>query len=112
VLLFPEGTSTDGSEVLKFHRRLIHPAVDLGAPITAAAIRYIPGGNTPERELCWFGDVEFLPHLWKLFGLPGFTATVGFGEPHMYKDRRTAAAETRAEVIAMRTEAVLEEVPR
>ncbi len=102
VLLFPEGTSTDGSQVLRFHGRLIHPAIEVGAPITAAAICYLPDGNTQERELCWFGDAGFLPHLWKVLGLRGFSALVRFGQPHTYKERRTAAAETRAEVIAMR----------
>jgi lyso-ornithine lipid O-acyltransferase len=102
VLLFPEGTSTDGSQVLRFHGRLIHPATEFGAPITAAAIRYIPGGNIQERELCWFGDTDFLPHLWNVLGVSGLSAHVSFGQPHTYKDRRIAAEETRAEVIAMR----------
>jgi 1-acyl-sn-glycerol-3-phosphate acyltransferase len=104
VLLFPEGTSTDGSQVLRFHSRLIHPAVELGAPVTAAAVGYIPGGNIPERELCWFDDSLFLPHLFKLIGLPGFSAIVSFGEPRIYADRRIAAEETRAEVVAMRAQ--------
>jgi hypothetical protein len=62
----------------------------------------MPGGDIQERELCWFGDVGFLPHLFKLLGLPEFSALVRFGQPHIYPDRRTAATETRAEVIAMR----------
>jgi lyso-ornithine lipid O-acyltransferase len=102
VLLFPEGTSTDGATVLRFHARLIHPATELGVPITAAAIRYIPGGNTQERELCWFGDVGFLPHLWKVLGVGEFYAHVRFGQPNTYEDRRFAAEETRAEIMAMR----------
>jgi 1-acyl-sn-glycerol-3-phosphate acyltransferase len=106
VLLFPEGTSTDGSEVLRFHSRLIHPATELGAPITAAAIRYIPGGNIDERELCWFGDNSFLPHLWNVLGVSAFSAHVCFGQPRIYPDRRAAADETRAEIIAMRTEGI------
>ena len=104
VLLFPEGTSTDGSQVLRFHGRLIHPAIEAGVPITAAAIRYIPGGNTQERELCWFGDAGFLPHLWNVLGVSGFSAYVRFGQPEIYKDRRVASEQTRAEVIAMRND--------
>jgi 1-acyl-sn-glycerol-3-phosphate acyltransferase len=37
VLLFPEGTSTDGHEVLRFHSRLIDPATEARAPITRSA---------------------------------------------------------------------------
>lgn len=104
VLLFPEGTSTDGSQVLRFHSRLIDPAIELGAPVTAAAVGYAPGGNLPERELCWFDNSLFLPHLFKLIGLPGFSAIVRFGQPRIYANRRIAADETRAEVVAMRAQ--------
>lgn len=106
VLLFPEGTSTDGTQVLRFHARLIHPAIELGAPITATAIRYIPGNNIEERELCWFGDAGFLPHLWKVLGVSEFSAHVHFGETRTYANRRIAAEETRAEIIAMRNAGV------
>jgi 1-acyl-sn-glycerol-3-phosphate acyltransferase len=102
VLLFPEGTSTDGSEVLPFHPRLIDPATSTGTPITAAAVRYVIEGGVPERELCWFGDTEFVPHLLKALGTPGFHAHVTFGQSKIYTDRREAANATHAEVTAMR----------
>jgi 1-acyl-sn-glycerol-3-phosphate acyltransferase len=102
VLLFPEGTSTDGSQVLRFHSRLIDPATASGAPITAAAIRYVVEDGTPERELCWFGDALFITHLFKALSTPGFTARVRFGQPQVYPDRRAAADATHAEITAMR----------
>ena len=102
VLLFPEGTSTDGAQVLRFHSRLIDPATSQGAPITAAAIRYVVKGGMEERELCWYGAEEFMPHLWKVLGVVGFSALLKFGEPHIYADRRVAAEETHTEVAAMR----------
>jgi len=105
VLLFPEGTSTDGSEVIRFHSRLIDPATSLGVPITTAAVRYAVGDGTPERELCWYGDETFVNHLWKVLGVGGFEADLRFGEPRVYTDRRRAADETREEITAMRDEA-------
>lgn len=102
VLLFPEGTSTDGSHVLRFHSRLIEPATALGVPITAAAVRYVVHDGTPERELCWYGDATFTGHLWKVLGVGGFEAAVRFGAPRIYPDRREAAAETHAEVVKYR----------
>lgn len=104
VLLFPEGTSTNGSKVLRFHSRLIDPATSAGAPVTAAAIRYVIDGGVEERELCWFGDVGFLPHLLKALGTPGFSARVRFGQPRVYPDRRAAADATHAEIAAMRVQ--------
>jgi 1-acyl-sn-glycerol-3-phosphate acyltransferase len=107
VLFFPEGTSTDGSQLLRFRSRLFTPAIDAGEPVTAAAVRYVIEDGTPERELCWFGNEPFLPHLWKALGTPGFSAEVTFGEPHIYPDRRTAADRTHDEIEAMRSVGVL-----
>jgi 1-acyl-sn-glycerol-3-phosphate acyltransferase len=102
VLFFPEGTSSDGSKLLRFHSRLFTPAVEASIPVTAAAVRYVPDNGSAERNLCWFDDQEFLPHLWKLLGGPNFSAQIEFGEPRIYTNRRTAANETYAEIQAMR----------
>ena len=103
VLLFPEGTSTDGAQVLRFHSRLIDPATTAGAPITAAAVRYVvEDGDVEERELCWYGDESFTTHLWKVLGVAGFSARLWFGEPQIYSDRRIAADRTHAEITAWR----------
>ena len=102
VLFFPEGTSTDGSEVLRFHSRLFEPPVRAGATITTATLRYLLHDGSEERDLCWFGDDAFLPHLWKALGTKGFTAEVRFGEPQIYPHRRVAADLTHAEITAQR----------
>ncbi len=102
VLFFPEGTSTDGSHLLRFHPRLFNPAVVAAVPVTAASIRYVVENGTPERELCWYGDASFLPHLWKALGMEGVVAEIHFGEPHVYTDCRLAADSTYAAVDAMR----------
>ncbi len=107
VLLFPEGTSTDGSEVIRFHSRLIDPATALRVPITTAAICYRIHDGTPERELCWYGDETFVNHLWKVIGVVGFEAEVRFGNTRVYTDRRIAADTTHDEITAMREESAL-----
>jgi 1-acyl-sn-glycerol-3-phosphate acyltransferase len=104
VLLFPEGTSTDGSRVRHFHSRLIDPAIKAGVPITAAAVCYLIEDGTPEDRLCWVGEALFLPHLLATLATPGFSARVRFGDPCIYTDRRAAATATHAEVTAMRTQ--------
>lgn len=101
LLLFPEGTSTDGARVLRFHASLFEPAVAAGLPVTPAALRYVIRDGE-ERDLCWFGDAPFAPHLLKALGVEDFTARVHFGEPAIYPDRRTAAATTHAIITAMR----------
>lgn len=103
VLLFPEGTSTDGSTVLRFHSTLFEPAVRSGAAVTAAAVRYTIENKVPEHELCWYGDTPFLPHLWKTLGTPGFSAELRFGEARTCTNRKTAALTAHEEISAMRS---------
>jgi 1-acyl-sn-glycerol-3-phosphate acyltransferase len=101
VLLFPEGTSTDGSQVLRFHSTLFQPAIDAGAPVTAAAVRYA-GAGVPESALCWFGDEGFLHSLWRILAVRNVTAEVRFADPRTYTDRRTATNAAQSEVASMR----------
>jgi len=112
VMLFPEGTSSDGVDVLRFHSRFFEPAVIAQAPVTAAAIRYQIEGGVEERELCWFGDALFLPHLWKTLGVKGFTASVCFAEPRRFADRGSAARQTHLQVTALRNAAPAPENPQ
>ena len=92
VLFFPEGTSTDGSELLRFHSTLFAAAIETGSSVVPTAIFYEPhGAGLNERTLCWYGDDAFLPHLIKVLGGNDFTAVIRFGAPERYPDRRTAA---------------------
>ncbi len=110
VLLFPEGTSSNGEQVLRFHSSLFEPAIAGGASVTAAAVRYGLEAGQQERDLCWFDDTAFLPHLWTTLGSAGFSAQVTFGEPRQYPDRRAAAEATHDEVAAMRQQESLSAV--
>ena len=44
IVVFAEGTTTDGSELLPFHSNLIAPALDVGATIWPIAIHYTERG--------------------------------------------------------------------
>ncbi len=103
VLLFPEGTSTDGAAVLRFHPTLLEPAIQQGAEIVPAAIGYRARG-VAERELCWFDAAPFLPHLLRTMTYDGIVAAVEFyPDRSAYPDRKTAALELHDKVQAMRT---------
>jgi lyso-ornithine lipid O-acyltransferase len=102
VLFFPEGTSTDGN-MLRFHSRLFEPAIRACSVITAASIRYVLNDGAPERELCWFGDQSFGPHLLRTLNAPEFHAELRFGQPRVYPHRKVAAEGTFAEIASMRS---------
>lgn len=102
VLFFPEGTSTDGAEVLRFHSALFDPAIEAQLPVTPAAIFYETTPPQTERDLCWFGDETFLPHMLRVLGGPSFTAVVQFSHPETFPDRRAAAWRSHDTIEQMR----------
>jgi len=101
VVFFPEGTSTDGSVVLPFRASLLEVAAREAIPVHWAAIEYRTGeGDRPARDaICWWGDAEFLPHLWQLLGVRSFEATIRFGaEALASEDRKELAGQLRAAI--------------
>ena len=81
VVLFPEGTTTDGERVLRFHSTMLQPAIDAGAVITPCAIGYELEDGNVDREVCWWGDMTLLPHVLNLLGKKSVRACIVFGEP-------------------------------
>ena len=101
VVIFPEGTSSDGRTVLPFYSSLFEPAVRLALPIASAHLSYeLEDGNT-ETEICYWGTMTLVPHLAHLLSKDGIRARVCFGKPHVYTDRKHAALSTRREVLEL-----------
>ena len=102
VILFPEGTTTDGQRVLRFHSTMLQPAVDTAAPITPCAIRYELEDGDEGREVCWWGDMKLLPHVWNLLGKKSVRARIVFGEPLTATgDRKELSAVLHEEVLKL-----------
>jgi 1-acyl-sn-glycerol-3-phosphate acyltransferase len=112
VVFFPEGTTTNGAALLKFHSGLIGQALLARAPITAAFLRYSlvtteeTGENEPgvsaAEDVCW-GDRPMLAHIFRFLGLRGVHADVRFGDgPIVFSSdamhRKAAAVEAQAAV--------------
>jgi len=100
LVVFAEGTSSDGAKVLRFHATHFDAIqnYDGAATIAPAAILYTDG----ERpiDVGWYGDMTFLPHLWTLMKRGGARCHVFFGEAVSTrgKDRKMLAAETEQQV--------------
>lgn len=95
LVLFPEGTSSDGNRTLPFKTALFSVAgmkvSTAGAEpraitvqpisITYTALDGLPLGRE-YRPLCaWYGDMSLLPHLWTVAGLGRVTVQIDFHEP-------------------------------
>jgi 1-acyl-sn-glycerol-3-phosphate acyltransferase len=106
LVLFPEGTSGDGTTVMRFHSSLLEAAVESRAPITPAFLRYELDEGDPRLEVCYWGDMTLLPHALKLFRQREVRARVRFSTARIFSDRKQAARElweevTRAEESAL-----------
>lgn len=101
VIVFPEGTSTKGEEVLPFNSSFLEFASKTDLPVSYASISYrTPPGEPPASTMiCWWEDITFVQHLFRLFTLKRFTAILDFGEERVVNpDRKQLAAELRQRV--------------
>jgi 1-acyl-sn-glycerol-3-phosphate acyltransferase len=113
VVFFPEGTTSNGRELLPFHSGLLAQAMAVEEPVTAAYIRYALNEEneadvTVEDDVCFWGDTPMLPHIFRFLGLRGVHVTVRFADgPIRFSSdmlhRKRAAIEARAAVCAMST---------
>ena len=101
VTLTPEGTTTKGDDILPFNSSFLQFAAETDLPVSYASLSYrTPDGQPPASEsVCWWDDTPFLNHMLRMFSLPGFTATLNFGEqPVLSPDRKKLAGELRDKV--------------
>ncbi len=66
LLIFPEGTTTDGRRLRTFHGRLLASAIDAQAPLQPVALRYVRNGK-PDLLAPFISDDDLLSHLLRLF---------------------------------------------
>ncbi len=104
VVLFPEGTSSDGSTVLPFKSALLESAVQLRCPVAAAAIEYALDEGSVADEVCYWRDMTLVPHLLNLFFKRQVRSKCSFSLAKIrLGDRKEIARELRDEVVSMRT---------
>jgi len=102
IVLFPEGTSSGGNRVLPFRSALLEPALDLGCPVTAAAIGYSLKEGSVSDEICYWRDMTLLPHLLNVWSKPAIQASLRCGVPRPRGgDRKSLAIELHDEVAAL-----------
>ncbi len=96
LVVFPEGTSSDGNRVLRFKSALLsaaemalsedaaHHATHV--PVQPVSVAYvglhgIPMGRENRPFFAWYGDMELVPHLWEAFGLGPIDVVVELHKP-------------------------------
>jgi 1-acyl-sn-glycerol-3-phosphate acyltransferase len=103
VVVFLEGTSSNGQKVLPFKSSLLEPAVRHQWPVKPAALSYlVPRGHAAGEEVCWWGDMTLASHLFNLAGLPWIEARVAWGaKVEAGGDRKQFAVELHRHVVQL-----------
>jgi lyso-ornithine lipid O-acyltransferase len=92
VVLFAEGTSSDGNRVLPFRSALVGAVkeaserAESGILIQPMSICYtglngIPMGRQHRPTVAWYGDLDFVPHLKAFIARGAVDAVITYGEP-------------------------------
>jgi 1-acyl-sn-glycerol-3-phosphate acyltransferase len=110
LILFPEGTSSDGSRVLPFKSSLFAVAERWQGdkpltiqPVTIAYTRInsMPLGRHMRPYVGWYGDMDLGPHLWQLLTIGRVTAVITFHPPVTLETvggRKAMSAHCHAEI--------------
>lgn len=80
VAFFPEGTTSTGERLRRFHSRLFAAAMTTDALVQPVALRF---GESGARSTTapFVGEDEFLPHLWRVLAGGKLRVEVVFAEP-------------------------------
>lgn len=106
--LFPEGTTSDGLDVLPFHAGLFEPARRAGVQVVPVALRYLHYGARTTLP-AYVGDETLLGNMWRVLGSRRVAVQVVYLPPAMPDEedaghRHAMAARVReairAEVLA------------
>lgn len=95
LVLFPEGTSSDGWHILPFKSALIGAVVETATkledhdvdlfvqPVALAytSLQGIPLGRMEAERAAWIGDIDLLPHLWSVLKSGHMEVQIVFGTP-------------------------------
>jgi 1-acyl-sn-glycerol-3-phosphate acyltransferase len=126
VVLFAEGTSSDGIRVLPFRSSLVgavHHALEVNAhhthvtvqPMSLAYVSFggVPMGRALRERVAWYGDADLIPHLLRVLSSGAVDVTVSWGEAVAYDinaDRKAIARDAEKSVRRM-TAAALRGAP-
>ena len=104
VVLFPEGTSSNGETVLPFKSSLLEPAARQTHALFASHIQYEIEDGDVREEVCYWKDMMLVPHLVNLLSKRTIKAEVRFTQLREGStDRKELAKQLHSEILRLKT---------
>lgn len=102
VIIFPEGTSTKGEEVLPFKSAFLEFAASTDFPVHYASISYRTPADEPppSYSVCWWDETTMVEHMMRFFQLSEVTAIITFGEKPIQNNNRKELAKELWEAVS------------
>lgn len=103
VVVFPEGTSTNGETLLPFRSPLLEPVTAGNHAISVGHLQYELEGGNASNEVCYWGDHTFFSHAVNLLSKRRVHATMHFGTfQRTTNDRKELARELHEAVLKLK----------
>lgn len=101
VVVFPEGTTTKGDQVLPFHGALLQGAIDANTPVQPIVIFYHDKYGNQSTITAYYADMGLMESIWRVLAAD-YTAATIYLLPALDSsafDRRTLATALRADIV-------------
>jgi 1-acyl-sn-glycerol-3-phosphate acyltransferase len=102
VAVFPEGTTSDGRDLLPFHANLLQAAIATGTPIQPVALRFSDARERISRSVEFVGATTLVESLWRVACAERLVAHVTLlpARPSAGVDRRALSQALRDDIAA------------
>lgn len=100
VAVFPEGSTTTGEALARFHAALLQPAIEAQAALVPLGLRYRTPVGEFARAALYVDDMSFMQSLWRIVSQERLVAEVHVAEPvpTQNADRRKLARATETAI--------------
>lgn len=100
VAVFPEGTTSDGRELLPFHANLLQAAISTATPVQPVALRFADEAGAYSAAVEFVGETTLLQSVWAIACAQGLCVHVEVlpAQSVAHADRRRLAAHLRDEI--------------
>lgn len=87
VMVFPEGTTSDGKAVMPFHARLFASVIETGVDVQPVAIRYCDASGALSEHVPFVGDMSLWDNLMGILPQPYMDIEVHYLPPFTVTDQ-------------------------